>query len=58
MRGGMLGNLILVIISILLLVTIFGLFFGFNLLGLIMEWVSIGLSAVITFFAGIINAII
>jgi hypothetical protein len=56
MRGGFVGNLILVLISVFLLSVIFGLFFGINVLDVMMGWLTLGLSAIIEFFAGIINA--
>jgi len=58
MRGGFLGNLILVLISILLLATILGLFFNFNLLGYIMESVTLVLAAIIDVFSNLIDTII
>lgn len=58
MRGGFLGNLVLVLITIGLLAVIFGLFFNIDLLGMIMSWVSLGIAAIIDFFTGIINAIV
>jgi len=58
MRGGLIGNLILVIITVGLLAVIFGLFFGVNLLDIGLTWITLGMAAVIDFFAEIINTFI
>ena len=58
MRGGFLGNLILVVISVFLLSVIFGLFFGINVVDLVMEGITLGLATVINFIAGMINAVV
>jgi hypothetical protein len=58
MKGGLLGNIFLVLISVVLLATIIGLFFGVNLLDYVMTHVARGLAVVFDFFAGLINAIV
>ena len=55
MIGGFWGNFLLFLITLFLLAIIFGLFFGVNVLAIVMEYVTIGLVAVIDMFTALVN---
>jgi|GEM_PF-2908560 len=58
MKGGLLGNIILVIISVVLIAIILGLFFGVNLIGMIMDWLTVSLFSAVDYINEFINEVI
>jgi len=58
MKGGLLGNIILVIISVVLIAIILGLFFGVNLIGMAMDWLTVSLFSAVDYANELINEVI